>query len=227
MIEEKDKNSSQFEPEFDPEFGPEFESDYEMVQEAKKATQGPSVKKRGRPKLSLEEKVARKMEGRIGGGPRNLTPEEKAAREEHLAEERRQARDPRRYGGFKHKAPDPGTKLSPGNPDFPPPIDQPLFVQFWNEGINNLVSRPNFKLSHLRLYETLCMLLVERRVLDDFVMEFGHIGFYNGAPMVHAEVKERHHVISAIGTYSRLLDMLPKKDNGKKDPSLLQEDEWA
>jgi hypothetical protein len=102
---------------------------------------------------------------------------------------------------------------------FPPPSNHPLFRKFWAENIDNITGRENFNPAHLGLLEALCRLRVELRALDDFVMKHGHTFRTRTAlgeqRKTYPEVNERMKVLSQIAVFSRLLDLVPKKDKSK------------
>lgn len=115
--------------------------------------------------------------------------------------------------------------------EYPPPSKHPLFRKFWAESIDNLVRRKNFEPAHLGLLETLCRLRVELRALDDFVAENGHtfrvVTLLGEHRRTYPEINERNKVLTQIATFSKLLDLIPKKDNSVGKVKKEQEDEWA
>ncbi len=105
------------------------------------------------------------------------------------------------------------------NSEYPPPSTHPLFRKFWSESISNVTDRSNFQDAHLGLLEALCRLRVELRALDDFIMTNGHtfriVTVLGDQRKTYPEVNERFKVLTQIGNYSRMLDLLPKKDKSK------------
>ena len=115
--------------------------------------------------------------------------------------------------------------------EYPPPSKNPDFRKFWADSIDNITNRSNFDPAHLALFETLCRLRVELRQLDDFVSRNGHtfrvITVLGDQRKTYPEVNERMKVLSQIATYSRLLDLLPKKDKSKSKSGTSDEDDWS
>jgi hypothetical protein len=115
--------------------------------------------------------------------------------------------------------------------EYPPPSTHPLFRKFWAESIEDLVARDNFKPAHLGLLEALCRLRVELRSLDDFIMANGHTfrvaTVLGDQRKTFPEVNERLKVLTQIATYSKLLDLIPKKDKSRGKASKSEEDEWS
>lgn len=113
---------------------------------------------------------------------------------------------------------------------YPPPSKHPAFRKFWAEIIDNISSRENFNSTHLGLLETLCRLRVELRNLDDFVLCHGHtfrvMTVLGEQRKTYPEVGERMKVISQISSYSRLLDLVPKKDKSRGKGMSEEEEEW-
>ena len=102
---------------------------------------------------------------------------------------------------------------------YPPPNTHPLFRKFWAESIDNVTERSNFQEAHLGLLEALCLLRVELRALDEFIMANGHtfriVTVLGDQRKTYPEVNERHKVLSHITRYSTVLDLIPKKDKSK------------
>lgn len=100
--------------------------------------------------------------------------------------------------------------------EYPPPSRNKAFREIWAQGIKNISSRENFDPSHLSLYETYCHLIVNMRRLDDFINTHGQtfrvITSTGEVRRTHPEVLERNKTVAQIAMYSKLLDLLPKKD---------------
>lgn len=114
--------------------------------------------------------------------------------------------------------------------EYPPPSTHPLFRKFWSESIVNVTERSNFQAAHLGLLESLCFLRVELRALDNFVMTNGHtfriVTVLGEQRKTYPEVNERLKVLGQIGNFSRLLDLVPKKDVSKTLKKAEEEDKW-
>lgn len=115
--------------------------------------------------------------------------------------------------------------------EYPPPSTHPLFRKTWADILPNLMARDNFSESHLGLLEAYCRLRVELRHLDDFVMANGHtyriVTVLGEQRKTYPEVNERVKVLNQLATYSKLLDILPKKDKGKGKPRGEEKSEWS
>jgi hypothetical protein len=114
---------------------------------------------------------------------------------------------------------------------YPPPSKNPEFRKFWMETIDNLISRGNFKLAHLRLLETYCRLCVELRRLDDFVYANGHtyrvLTAAGEMRKTYPEVYERHKVLTSLAQYANLLGFKPSKDKELGSPPPGEDNEWG
>lgn len=116
--------------------------------------------------------------------------------------------------------------------DYPPPSTNPHFRKFWMENIDNITERANFNTAHLGLLEALCRLRVELRALDAFVAKNGHtyrtVNMLGEVRKTYPEVSERLKVLTQIAQFSRLLDLVPKKDSSKNvGKKSKDEDEWG
>jgi len=115
--------------------------------------------------------------------------------------------------------------------EYPPPSKHPYFRKLWAETITNITSRENFKTAHLTLFETLCRMQVELRALDNFIMENGHVfrivTVLGEQRKTYPEVSQRNIVLGMIAKYSQLLDLVPKKDNGKGSGTKKEIEEWG
>lgn len=113
--------------------------------------------------------------------------------------------------------------------DHKPPSKHPLFRKIWAETLPSLTTRENFNESHLGLLEVYCRLRVELRTLDDFVVRNGHtfrvISVLGEHRKTYPEIQERMKVLSQLATYSRMLDLLPKKDK-LRTPKKEEKEEW-
>lgn len=114
---------------------------------------------------------------------------------------------------------------------YPPPSNHPYFRKLWAQGLENITSRENFKQTHLGLFETLCRLQVELRTLDDFIMANGHVfrvvTVLGEQRRMYPEVQQRLKVLTQIATYSKLLDLVPRKDKSRGSIKDEDEEEWG
>lgn len=117
------------------------------------------------------------------------------------------------------------------NSEYPPESRHPLYRKYWGETIVDLTSRTNFKPAHLGLLDAYCRLRVELNSLDEFVMTNGHtfrvVTVLGEHRKTYPEVGERLKVLSHLANYSRLLDLVPKKDKSKGRASKEEEEEWG
>jgi hypothetical protein len=108
-----------------------------------------------------------------------------------------------------------------------PKPDNKVFTSYWDDFIEDIVNRDNFKRGHLRHLSILCNLFCELEVLNNVLDFEGHTyesdGGRNGPQIkLRPEVQQRNTVISDIAAYSKLLGVTLMKDmtlkeNKKKD----------
>lgn len=117
------------------------------------------------------------------------------------------------------------------NSEWPPQSRHPLYRKYWAETIADLTSRTNFKPAHLGLLDAYCRLRVELNSLDEFIMTNGHtfrvVTVLGEHRKTYPEVGERMKVLSQLGSYSRMLDLIPKKDKSKGKSTREEEEEWG
>jgi hypothetical protein len=113
---------------------------------------------------------------------------------------------------------------------YPPPSTHPFFRKCWAEILPNLMARSNFQEAHLGLLEALCRLRVELRTLDEFIQKNGHTfritTVLGDQRKTYPEVTERLKVLTQIASYTKMLDLLPKKDKSKGSVTPEAEEEW-
>lgn len=114
---------------------------------------------------------------------------------------------------------------------YPPPKNNSLFRKTWGNFIENVVSRENFKPSHLHTLEILCDLYVELEELNKFLrthgMTFDVITITGKNRRMYPEVAQRDKVRAQIQQYSRHLDLFPKKDKSLRGMDKDEDDEWS
>lgn len=117
------------------------------------------------------------------------------------------------------------------NLKYPPPRKNPIFRQKWGRFIDNVVSRDNFKPGHLDTLEILCDLYVELEVLNKFLrmngMSFLVVMVNGTSRRMYPEVAQRDKIRGQIQTYSKLLDLFPKKDKSLKGMDAEDDSEWV
>ncbi|MCK5883685.1 MAG: hypothetical protein KAG61_08355 [Bacteriovoracaceae bacterium] len=114
---------------------------------------------------------------------------------------------------------------------YPPRIKSPLFKKYWEQFLNDIAVRDNFKDNHLAFLHILCELLVEYEGLQDVLRVYGPVVEHTTAHgvvthKVRPEVLLRDKVLVEIRNYSKLLKVGLFEDTqirNKKDP----EDDWA
>lgn len=125
--------------------------------------------------------------------------------------------------------PDPNDKLS--KLKYPPPKKNPIFRKTWGDFIENVVSRDNFKPSHLHTLEILCDLYVELDALNKFLrtngMAFKVITVMGESRRLYPEVAQRDKIRAQIQQYSRHLDLFPKKDKSLRGMDEDEDNEWS
>lgn len=110
----------------------------------------------------------------------------------------------------------------PGNPMYPPPSSDPLFVKKWNTFIDFIVDRDGFHPAHLDSLEMLCELYVEHEALKDFTTANGMTYTAKTSqgdlfrPRPEAQLLQKVKV--SIKDYTQKLDLFPKKDKGTGTP---------
>jgi len=113
---------------------------------------------------------------------------------------------------------------------YPPPKAHPVFRQKWSRMIDNVVSRDNFKESHLDVLEILCDLYVELEAINAFLRTHGTtykvITSMGEIWRKFPEVVQRDSVRRQIQQYSAHLDLFPKKDKSPRSMSQKDSDAW-
>ena len=113
---------------------------------------------------------------------------------------------------------------------FPPPKKHPTFRAKWFRFIDNVSSRDNFKVGHLDTLEILCDLYVEYEQLHEFVRVNGRsylsVGRQGEVWKFYPEVLQLTKVQGAIKEYTKMLDLILKKDHGAGDGGGGEKSEW-
>lgn len=111
---------------------------------------------------------------------------------------------------------------------YPPPSNNPLFREKWMLFINNVTSRDNFHVGHLETLKVFCELLVEYAEIKEFLEENGRsycsIGRSGEVWRLYPEVQHLKKVESSIKDYSKLMDLVLKKDHGSESGG--EGDKW-
>lgn len=114
---------------------------------------------------------------------------------------------------------------------YPPPKKNQVFRKTWMGFIDNVTSRVNFKPSHLLTLEILCDLYVELESLNQFLrtngMSFKVITIAGETRRMYPEVAQRDKVRSQIYSYSKQLDLFPKKDSSPKSGDEGDTEKWT
>ena len=121
------------------------------------------------------------------------------------------------------------TKLTNLLKQYKPPVKGSVFKRYWMEFLPGLVDRDNFSTAHLKNLEILCNLYIEydrmTLYLDDYYEREGsysHIshGRYGEQIKTVPEFTERKSILGEIRQYTKLLGIIPQKDNtpGGDDP---------
>lgn len=111
---------------------------------------------------------------------------------------------------------------------YPPPKNNPVFRQKWMGFIDSVTGRDSFKEAHLEALAVLCDLYVEYHDLDTIIRKEGRtyksVTRFGEHRAMHPAVAQMDKVRSNIRSYTKQLDLFPKKDNS--DGSDGEEDEW-
>jgi hypothetical protein len=111
---------------------------------------------------------------------------------------------------------------------YPPPRKHPTFRCVWAEFIDNVTSRENFKVGHLRSLEILCDLHVEYEELREFIRINGRsyksLGRSGEVWKFFPEVTQLTKVQAQIKEYMKMMDLLLKKDHSIESGG--EKDEW-
>ena len=105
---------------------------------------------------------------------------------------------------------------------YKPPGTNPIYIKKWNEFIDDVVARENFKPGHLSQLEILCDLYVEYENLKgalEFLGPTYNTGARNGDQIKkRPEVQQKSKVIDQIQQYTKMLGLLLKKDKEDSMP---------
>lgn len=101
---------------------------------------------------------------------------------------------------------------------YPPPRKNKIFREKWKLFIDNVISRKNFHIGHLETLRILCDCFVEYEQLRDFLQEHGQsycaIGRQGEQWKMYPHVQQLNRVKESISVYSKMLDLILKKDEG-------------
>lgn len=115
----------------------------------------------------------------------------------------------------------PAPKDAASKAKYPPPKKNKIFREAWMKFIGSVTSRSNFKEAHLKTLGILCDLYVEYEDLEKILRLEGRIYSnvtrFGEGKALHPAVGQLDRVRSSISTYTRLLDLFPKKDSGDGD----------
>jgi hypothetical protein len=111
---------------------------------------------------------------------------------------------------------------------FPPPKKNIVFRQKWLRFIDGIVARENFKVGHLESLEILCDLYVEYEQLSKVVRTSGQtyevVSRLGKTIKIRPEVLQLEKVKSNIRSYTKQLDLFPKKDHSVESGG--DKDDW-
>lgn len=97
-----------------------------------------------------------------------------------------------------------------------PKSHRKTFTRYWNDYIEDITRRENFKLGHLRQLEILCDLHEEYEKITTLVGKLGYSYKSNGRQgiqhKIRPEVQQLNRLRSDIRNYSRTLGLLLMKD---------------
>jgi hypothetical protein len=117
-----------------------------------------------------------------------------------------------------------------GKHKYPPPRKNKIFREKWSLFIDNVTGRKNFHLGHLETLRILCDLFVEYEDLRNFLQENGQsycaVGRQGEQWKLYPHVQQLNRVKESISVYSRMLDLIVKKDEGLGGQSGEDED-WG
>ena len=112
---------------------------------------------------------------------------------------------------------------------YKPPVKGKEFKKYWVKLLPSVIGRDNFNDGHLKNLEILCSLYVDYDYLADRIKEEGFSyeteGRFGLQKKLNPEVGERKIVLAEIRQYSRLLDVVLKKDDSDKPDD--DDNEWS
>lgn len=112
---------------------------------------------------------------------------------------------------------------------YPPPRKNKVFREKWAMFIDNIISRKNFHLGHLETLRILCDSFAEYEQLKDFLAENGTtycaVGRNGEQWKMYPHVNQLNRVKETISIYSKMLDLVLKKDEGDGGKTG-EDDEW-
>ncbi len=112
---------------------------------------------------------------------------------------------------------------------YPPPKKDPKFREVWLLFIDSISGRENFKVGHLRNLEILCDLYVEYESLQKFIRTKGRsylsVGRAGEVWKFYPEVSLLGRVQSQIKDYTKMLNLVPKKDHTSDSGG--EKDDWS
>lgn len=101
---------------------------------------------------------------------------------------------------------------------YPPPRKDKIFREKWALFIDNVVGRKNFHLGHLETLRILCDCFMEYEQLRAFIQENGQsycaVGRAGEQWKMYPHVQQLNRVKESISVYSKMLDLIVKKDEG-------------
>lgn len=101
---------------------------------------------------------------------------------------------------------------------YPPPRKEKIFREKWALFIDNVVGRKNFHLGHLETLRILCDCFAEYEQLRNFLSENGTsycaVGRSGEVWKLYPHVQQLNRVKESISVYSKMLDLIVKKDEG-------------
>lgn len=105
---------------------------------------------------------------------------------------------------------------------YPPRKTNKIYVRMWNEFVDGVASRDNFKLAYLNQLSILCDLYVEYDTLLIFIQKNGYSYESESKSGItlkpYPEVLHFAKVQSEIRNYSKILGLLLVKDTSQGDP---------
>lgn len=113
---------------------------------------------------------------------------------------------------------------------YPPPRKNKIFRKMWGLFIDNVSGRKNFHLGHLETLKVYCDLFVEYEDLKTFLQENGHsycaVGRQGEQWKMYPHIQQLNRVKESISVYSKMLDLVLKKDEGDGG-STGDDNEWG
>lgn len=101
---------------------------------------------------------------------------------------------------------------------YPPPRKDKVFREKWALFIDNVTSRKNFHMGHLETLRILCDCFMEYEQLRGFLAENGQsycaVGRQGEQWKMYPHVQQLNRVKESISVYSKMLDLIVKKDEG-------------